>query len=298
MKIFSGSSNPKLAQKIANHFNSKIENINLSRFPNGESRVWIKEEVNNGTCVIVQSFSSPPDRHIIEFCLIADALYRAGAKKIIGVIPWFGYCVQDKVFRQGEPLTSKVIAKIVQHAKVRKLITVDLHNETMLGFFDKPILHLSATDLFINYFSKKEKVDYIISPDLGALKKATKFAEKLNLPIAVINKKRDLNTGKVKIIGINQPVGGKKVLINDDFISTGQTLIKTAAFLKKMGVKKVYASLAHHFYIPGVQEKIEASQLDMLFATDTIQMPNKKEYNKLKIISISKMLAKAIERFR
>lgn len=298
MKIFSGSSNPKLAKKIASHLNLKLEKIQLSRFPNGEARVWIKEEVNNGTCVIIQSFSYPPDRHIIEFCLIADALYRAGAKKIVGVIPWFGYCVQDKVFREGEPLTSKVIAKIVQHSKARKLITVDLHNETMLGFFDKPILHLSATDLFIDYFKNKEKIDYLISPDLGALKKTTKFAGKLNLPIAVINKKRDLDTGKVTIIGINQKVKGKTVLINDDFISTGQTLIKTAAFLKKMGVKKVYASLAHHFYIPGVQEKIEQSQLDKLFVTDTIQIPEKKEYNKLEIISISKLLVKAIKRFK
>jgi len=298
MKIFSGSSNKPLAQKIARELGLKLGKIELSRFPNGEARVWVKEKVNNGICLIVQSFSLPPDENIIEFCLIADALYRAGARRTIGVVPWFGYCIQDKVFRQGEPLTSKVIAKIVHQAKIKKLITVDLHNETILGFFDKPVLHLSATDLFINYFKKEDKIDFVVSPDVGALKKVTKLANRLDLPIAVINKKRDLKTGRVSILGINQEVKGKKVLINDDFTSTGQTLIKTAAYLKKMGVEKVYASLAHHFYIPGVQEKIEKSQIDKLFVTDTIAPPKNKKYQKLKIISISGLLTQAIKDFK
>lgn len=298
MKIFSGSSNQGLAKKISQELNVKLGEIELTKFPNGEARVWVKEDVENQTCIIVQSFSYPPDRHIIEFCLIADALYRAGAKKSIAVIPWFGYCVQDKVFRSGEPLTSKVIAKIVGFAKIQKLITVDLHNETILGFFDKPVIHLSATDLFIKYFNSKEKIDFVISPDVGALKKATRFANKFNLPIAIINKKRDFKTGKVTILGINQKVKGKTVLINDDFTSTGQTLIKTSAFLKKIGVKKVYASLAHHFYIKGVQEKIEKSRLDKLFVTDTIQAPNKVKYNKLKIISIASLIADSIKKYK
>jgi ribose-phosphate pyrophosphokinase len=294
MKIFSGSSNLSLAKKIAKALDAKLGDIELSQFPNGEARVWIKEDVSNQKCFIIQSFSNPPDRFIIEFTLIADALKRRGAKEIIAVIPWFGYCVQDKVFREGEPLNSKVIAKIVQVSKINQLFTVDLHNETILGFFDIPAEHLKATPIFVDFF-KKDGIDLVISPDVGALKNTTKLAHALNLPIAVINKKRDLKTGKVKILGINQQVKGKKVLINDDFVSTGQTLMKTAAFLKKQGVKKVVACLTHHFYVPGVQEKIEKSEIDKIYVTDTIAKPEKKKYKKLNILSIAPLLAQKIK---
>ena len=295
MKIFSGSSNQGLAAKIAKILSLRLGEVELSRFPNGECRVWVTEQYTNSECIVVQSFSNPPDNNIIEFCLIVDALKRMGAKKITAVIPWFGYCIQDKVFRPGEPLTSKVIAKIIQNTGVDKLITVDFHNETILGFFDIPVVHLSATTLFIDYFKKNEVIDLVISPDVGALKKATKMAQALNLPIAVINKKRDLSSGKVEIVGVDQKIEGKTVLINDDFTSTGQTLIKAAEFLKNQGVKKIYASLAHHFYAPGLQEKIEASQLDKLFVTDTIQSQEIKKWKKLEIISIANLLAKELK---
>ncbi len=293
MKIFSGSSNQSLAKKIAKQLDTKLGDIELSQFPNGESRVWVKEKVSDEKCFVVQSFSNPPDRYIIEFCLIADALKRKGAKKIIAVIPWFGYCVQDKVFREGEPLNSKVIAKIVQATKLDQLMTVDLHNETILGFFDIPAEHLKATPIYVDFF-KKNGIEMVISPDVGALKNTTKLAHALEMPIAVINKKRDLKTGKVKILGINQQVKGKRVLINDDFVSTGQTLMKTAAFLKEQKVKEVVACLTHHFYVPGVQEKIEKSQIDKLYVTDTITKPKDKKYKKLNILPIAPLLAEKI----
>lgn len=294
MKIFSGSSNLPLAKKIAKELDTKLGDIELSQFPNGEARVWVKEKVGNQKCFVIQSFSNPPDRYIIELTLITDALKRRGAKQIIAFIPWFGYCVQDKVFREGEPLNSKVIAKIVQVTKLNQLFTVDLHNETILGFFDIPAEHLKATSIFIDFF-KKDGIDLVVSPDVGALKNTTKLAHSLDMPIAVINKKRDLKTGKVKILGVNQQVKGKKVLINDDFVSTGQTLMKTAAFLKEQGVKKVVACLTHHFYVPGVQEKIEKSKIDKIYVTDTITPPKNHKYKKLNILSIAPLLAQKIK---
>jgi len=296
MKIFAGSSNPKLAKKIAKELRVKLGKIELSRFANNEARVWIKEDVINKKAVIVQSFSYPPDEHLMEFCLICDALKRLGARKIIAVIPWLGYCVQDKVFRPGEPLSSKVIAKILQSLKINRIVTLDLHNETIAGFFDFSFTHLSATQVFIDYFAQKKiGIDSIISPDVGALKRATIFAQALNLPLTVINKKRNLITGKVSILGVNNEVKGKKVLVVDDFISTGGTLIKTANFLKEKGAQKVYAAITHHFYVKRVQEKVDKSQLDQLFVTDTIKPPEKINSKKLKIISIGKLLAENIE---
>jgi ribose-phosphate pyrophosphokinase len=290
MKIFSGTSNLPLTKKIAKSLNKNLGKIELTEFPNGEARVWVKEHVQNESCVVVQSFSKPPDKHIIEFCLICDALKRSGASRIIGLIPWFGYCVQDKVFRKGEPLNSKVIAKIIQVSKLDKLITLDLHNETVLGFFDVPAIQLSATAIFVNNL-KEKNYDLIVSPDVGAVKSTTKLANQLDLPIAVINKKRSVKTGKVKIVGINQQVKGKRVLINDDFISTGQTLIKTADFLKGKGVKHVSAALTHHFYVPGVQSKLNKSSLDKIYITDSIKKPVEIKSNKLITFTAADLLA-------
>lgn len=297
MKIFAGSSNQKLAKKIAQVLKIKMGKIELSRFANGEARIWVKEDMVNKTAIVVQSFSYPPDEHLIELCLIVDALRRLGVKKIISVIPWMGYCIQDKVFRPGEPLSSKVIANIVQNLKVNNVITLDLHNQTIEGFFDIPFTELFTTYTIIDYLKKRIKVDTIVSPDVGAVKKTVLFAKAFNTPnLVTINKKRDLRSGEVSIVGVNGKIQGKSVLIVDDFISTGGTLIQTANYLKRNGVKKVYACLAHHFYIPGVQEKVEDSFLDMLYATDTVEQPNKVKYSKLKIISVANLIGKEIKK--
>ncbi|MFC1711222.1 ribose-phosphate diphosphokinase [Patescibacteria group bacterium] len=296
LKVYSGSSNNILAKKISDFLNVKLGQVELSRFANNECRVWIKDKEKISKAVIVQSFSYPPDEHLIEFLFMVDALKRKGAKKIIAVIPWFGYCIQDKVFRPGEPLSSKVMARLLQSVKVSHTITLDLHNETISGFFDMPFTHLKARDVFIDYFKNKKIVDTIVSPDVGALKNATVFAQNMNLPLVIINKARNLATGKVSIVGVSGEIKGKSVLIPDDFISTGGTLVQTAKFLKDRGVKKVYAALTHHFYVPGVQEKIEKSSLDMLYVTDTIKKPVVKKYKKLTIISVANLLAKAINK--
>jgi ribose-phosphate pyrophosphokinase len=178
---------------------------------------------------------------------------------------------------------------------VNKIITLDLHNETIAGFFDIPFVHLSAVPIFIDYFKTKADFDLIVSPDVGGLKRATRFAQVLDLPLATINKKRDLATGKVKILGVNAKIEGRSVIIVDDFVSTGQTLMESAKFLKNKGVKSVSACLTHHFYISGVQEKIEQSALDMLYVTDTIQSPaNRVKYKKLKVLSVAGLIAKNI----
>lgn len=296
MKIFAGLSNPKLAKKVASLVGIKLGKIELSRFANGESRVYVKERVVNEKAVVLQSFSYPPDEHLVEFCLIVDALKRLGAKKIIAVIPWLGYCIQDKVFRLGEPLSSKVIANILQALKVDKIITLDIHNETVAGFFDLDFIHLSALSVFVDYFKKSRlRIEAIISPDIGGLKRSTTFAQEINLPLLAINKKRDLVTGKVSILGLEGKVKEQAVLIVDDFISTGGTLIKVARFLKEKGAKKVYAAATHHFYIKGVQKKIDKSPLDGLFVTDTIMPQSEVKSSKLKIISVSGLIAKELK---
>jgi len=294
MLVFSGSSNKSLAKKLARKINCRLGKIELSRFTNDEARVWVKEKKAGRKAVVVQSLSQPTDHHLIEFCLICDALRRKGVKEIIGVIPWLGYSKQDKVFREGEPLSVKVIAKMLQVVSLEKIITFDLHNLAILGFFDIPLINLSANQLFIEYF--KNKIDentVVVAPDAGSVKSSSNFAQELGIDVAYINKKRDLTSGKVIIKGINGKVKGKDVLIVDDMLVTGSTLIETAKFLKKEKVQSIKVVVTHHLYVNKTQEKIDKSKIDELIVTDTVKQKDKSK--KLKILSIVGMLGEAIK---
>lgn len=297
MKIFSGSSNIALAKKIASNLNSSLGKIELSKFANGECRVWIKEKIEGQTVIVVQSFSQPSNEHIIEFLLIVDALYRLGADKILAVIPWMAYSPQDKVFRLGEPLSAKVIGSIISGSLVDRIFTFDIHNDSIAGFFSKPLEHMSGDKLFINEIKNSNKLGQavIVSPDFGAIKRSRVFANTLGLEQLVIDKTRDKKTGQVEIFGISGSVKGKICLLFDDFISTGQTAINTAAKLKEWGAKKVIFSATHHFDILGVSAKLQKSDIDQVLLSDTIAVSNLSKYFKLKMLSTSKIIAKNLK---
>jgi len=293
MKIFSGSSNPALAKKVARKAKFKLGAVELSRFGNNEVRVWVKEK-KVGKVVVVQSLSEPTGNCLVELGLLVDALKRKGANSVVGVIPYFGYSKQDKVFRVGEPLSVKVIAKMIQVFGFERIITFDLHNLAILGFFDVPLVNLSAKDLFLNYFSKKSKKDLVVvAPDAGAVKSSTNFAESLGVDVGFINKKRDLGTGKVMIKGMVGEVKGKEVIIIDDMIVTGGTLIESAKFLKKQGAKKIIVGATHHLYVSGTQKKLDKSPIDKIVVTDTIAQKDKSR--KLKVLSVDKLIAEEVK---
>ncbi|MEA3355130.1 MAG: ribose-phosphate pyrophosphokinase [Patescibacteria group bacterium] len=293
MKIFAGSSNLGLAKKIAKKAGLNFGKIEVSRFKNDESRILVKEDRLGKEAVVVQSLSQPTDHNLIEFNLICDALKRMGVKEITAVIPWLGYSKQDKVFRQGEPLSVKVIAKMLQVISLEKIITFDLHNLAILGFFEIPVINLSARLLLEDYFLKKiNKNTIVVAPDAGAIKLSTAFAHKLGIGVVYIDKKRDLKTGKVKIFGISGGVKGKEVIIIDDMIATGGTLIKTANFLRKKGVQSIKVGVTHHLYVNGTQEKLEKSAIDEIVVTDTIKPKIKSK--KLKVLSVAEIITKEI----
>ncbi|MGI5827612.1 MAG: ribose-phosphate diphosphokinase [Patescibacteria group bacterium] len=296
MQIFSGSTNPSLARKIARNLDVPMGKVELSVFPNNELRVWVKEKKVDKDVAVVQSFAGDPNKAIIEFCLLIDALRRCGAHHITAVIPWMGYCIQDKIFRPGEALSAKVVANIIQSVNPNRIITVDLHNESIQGFFSVPITHLSANPLFIDLIKQKKAVDCIVSPDVGALKETTRIAYELNLPMVVVNKKRDLKTGEVSIISISGDCKDKRALIMDDFISTGGTLIQTINFLKKNKAKKTIVAATHHLFVEGTQQKLAKSSLNELYITDTVDMPqlDTKVSLETNIISVSGIIAEAL----
>jgi ribose-phosphate pyrophosphokinase len=271
--------------------------MEITSFANGETRVWVKEKKIEKQVVVVQSLSTPTNEHLIEFCLICDALHRGGATEIMAVIPWMGYSKQDKVFRFGEPLSAKVVAQILQTTKVAKIITIDLHNKATLGFFDCPIVELSARPILLDYFKKNlSDKTVVVAPDAGAVKASTAFAMELGVPVVYIDKKRDLVSGEVRVMGMSSSVKGLEVIIVDDNVFTGSTLLETAKELKKAGAKTIRVGLTHHLYVPGVQEKLEGSEIDEIVVTDTVARGYSGGQNqdlgssKLKILSVAQLI--------
>ncbi|MFH2085309.1 MAG: ribose-phosphate pyrophosphokinase [bacterium] len=301
MQIFAGSSNRELAGKIAKLLGVKLGKLEISQFANGETRVWVQEPKIEKEVIVVQSLSSPTNDHLMEFCLICDALHRGGAREITAVVPWMGYSKQDKVFRLGEPLSCKVVAQILTLARLARIITVDLHNRATLGFFDTPITELSAKELLVEYFKQKLSKDSLIAaPDAGSVKVATAFAAELGVPVVYLDKKRDLESGDVTVVGMSRSVTGAEVLLIDDNVFTGATLLETAKELKKDGTKSIRVGLTHHLYVPGVQEKIEKSAIDEMVVSDTIECKNvqiqKRKSKKLKVLSVAQMIVDELQR--
>lgn len=293
MLVFSGSSNRLLAGRLAKSLKTRVGEMELSRFANDEVRVWVKEKQVGKRAVLLQSLSQPVDTHLVEFALISDALKRKGVKEIIAVIPWLGYTKQDKVFRAGEPLSAEVVAKMLQVVPLKRVIVYDLHNLTVRKFFDVPVKNLSGRKLFREYFANKiDKETILVAVDAGAAESSARFGKDLGIEVAYINKRRDLNNGRVTIKGISKNVKGKKVLIKDDMIATGSTLVEAAKFLKKQAVQSVEVAATHHLYVPGAQKKIDQSPIDSLLVTDTVE-PREKS-RKLRVISVADKLAEEI----
>lgn len=295
MTLFSGSSNPTLAKALVEATGLSWGEAELSNFPNEELKISVGK--SSSTAYLLQSFSSPVNSHIIEYCLMADAIKRQGARELVSIIPWYGYSKQDKVFQKGQPLSAKVIAKLIQTTGTEHVITVNLHNPSITGYFDIPVTNINAFPLFIKHLNGQKKNDtVVVSPDAGALKDTTTIAHQLNLPLVSLNKKRDAQTGQVSILGSSDSVKDKHILLFDDMVATGSTLLKTSQYLKEQAANSITVCATHHLYINGVQEKLDNSPITTLFVTDTIQKPNHINSKKLQTISISPLLKDSLPR--
>lgn len=271
-KIFAGSSNPNLTKAVSQKSGIALGQIDIGRFSDTEIDVWVKDEVNNSDVFILQSNSAPVNDNIIELALIADALKRSGAHRIEAVIPYFGYSRKEKQTRSGEPISAKVIADLITASGVNKIVCMDLHADAIVGFFNVPVIYLSALEVLATRL-KKEKLDspIVVAPDVGGVKRARNFATILNAPLAVIEKHRQVATrDKMEVLSISGEVTGDTAIIIDDIISTGSTTIESARALKKKGVKKVIVCATHAVFAENALENLEKSDIDKIFVTDTI----------------------------
>lgn len=304
MNIISGSSNPQLATAIADQINkiskkkaSQLIPIEISKFANDEKRVWIKDKelVRGQEVCLVQSFNAPVDENIIETLLIIDALERLGARGVTLIIPWLGYSLQDKVFRPGEAIAAKVVADIISQRFINQIFLLDLHNSSIPGFFSVPTHHLFADEIFINYLKKEIDFDQAVvaSPDFGGIKRSRIFAEKVALDVVNIDKSRDLKTGQVTAHELHGPsVKNKTVIVIDDVIISGSTVIESANLLKKNGAKKVYFLASHGVFCQGLNE-LENSAVDQIIVSNSIRQKQETS-KKLTVLDISSVFAQEL----
>lgn len=296
--LFSGTSNQPLAAEVASLLGMSLGNIDLTRFADGELRPWVQEDVRDKTVFVIESLSFPMDEHIMEMVLIGDAIRRMAPKTMIAVIPYMGYSRQDKLHREGEPVSARVIAKFLEISMYSEMICVDLHNDAIVGFFQVPVTHISALPMLAEEVKRlNPKNGVIISPDVGGVKRARNLAYLLDMPMVVMEKRRALDkydtSEMFQIIG---DVKGKTAIIVDDIISTGGTTAQGAKSLKDAGASNVVIMTTHGVLAGDAAANLTKAPLERVIVTNSIAIPKEKKFDKLEVVSIAPLLADAIGR--
>ena len=291
MKIFSGISNKPLAEKVAKKLGTDLSPLEIHIFPDGEKRVRVLGKVVGEECVVVQPTSPDPDVNYMELFFIVDALRRSGAKSVTAVVPYLGYQRQDHIFRIGEAVSLEVVATLLKWGGVDEIIAFDLHSIKIPEIFKIKLTHLSALPIFAKEIRRMGNDTVLVSPDAGGIRRIKLLSQMLNnMPYAVIKKDRDLVTGKVTVNGINGNVKENAIIV-DDMISTGSTIVTAANLLRSKGVKNVYVFATHAVFSQDSPKILGNSLLQKVFVTNTINIPKEKQFPKLKILSVSEMIA-------
>jgi ribose-phosphate pyrophosphokinase len=274
----------------------KLGKSSVSHFSDGEIQIHIEESVRGSEVYVVQSTSYPVNDNILELLIMIDALKRASAGIINIVIPYYGYGRQDRKARSREPITAKLVANLLEKTGADRILTMDLHTSQIQGFFDIPVEHLYGVPILGQYFQEKELEDIVIvAPHNGSIGRARKVANLLHAPIALIDKRR-FEENAFETTSVVGNVEGKNAIIIDDLIDTGDTIVLAAKTLAENGAKAIYAGCTHPVFTDKAIEKIEASPINELVVTNTIELPSEKEISKIKTISVAPLLVEAIDR--
>jgi ribose-phosphate pyrophosphokinase len=295
-KIFCGSANKALAEEVCSFLGVPLGQTKLISFSDGEIHFQLLENVRGADVFLVQPTSYPVDTHIMELLIMIDALKRASAGRITVVIPYYGYARQDRKDRPRVAITSKLVADLLQAAGANRALLVDLHAAQIQGFFNIPVDHLFASPVLVGYFRDLNLPNLtVVSPDAGGVERARFFAQKLGVPLAIVDKRRtDINVTEVmNVIG---DVKGRTCIILDDIVDTAGTLTKTAEALMKEGAENVYACASHAVLSGPAVDRIAASPLKELVVTNTIPLqPAAAALPKIKVLSVAGLLGRAIE---
>ena len=298
LMLFTGNANKKLADDIASKLKIKISSALVTRFSEGEVRVQINDNVRGKDVFVIQPTCPPVNENLMELLIMVDALRRASAWRITAVIPYYGYARQDRKDRPRVPITAKLVANLLTNTRADRILTMDLHADQIQGFFDIPLDHLYAVNVFVDYFQKRKlKNLVVVAPDVGGIKMARAYAKRLGAGLAILDKRR-ISPESAEVMHLLGDVEGKRAIIVDDIIATGGSLVEAINSLHNRGVKDIYAAISHGVLSGNAVEKIEKSYLKELLITDTIPLPSsvKSKTKKIKVLSVAELLADAIKR--
>ena len=297
IKVFACNSNKTLAIAIADKLGLKLGDCEVEKFSDGEISVKINETIRGADVFIIQSTSYPVNDNLMELMIMIDALRRASANTINVVLPYYGYARQDRKARSREPITAKLVANMLQNSGVTRIVALDLHAAQIQGFFDIPVDHLMGAPLLADYFINEGVAAnaVVVSPDHGGVTRARALAEFLKAPIAIIDKRRP-RPNVAKIMNIIGDVKGKKCIMIDDMIDTAGTISKGAQALMDAGAEEVYASATHAVLSGPAIERLDNSPLKQVVVTDSIQLPDEKQIDKIVQVSVAPLIGAAIKR--
>ncbi|MFZ7124547.1 MAG: ribose-phosphate diphosphokinase [Desulfobacterales bacterium] len=297
LRVFSGSSNPELAEEICGRLGIELSPLNISRFSNDNLFVQILDNVRERDVFIVQSFTEPVSDHIIELFIALDALRSASAHRITAVIPYFSYARSDKKDAPRISIAARLMADLIQTAGACRVLTMDLHADSVHGFFSMPVDHLTAAPIITQHLIENVDLTHsvAVATDAGGAKRVGKFAERLHVPMAIIDKRRrgDNQVEQGLVVG---DVRGRDAIIFDDEISTGSTLVATVKTLMRAGARRLIVGATHPVLCGPAVRDLAASEIESIIVTNTVRVPPEKQIEKLKILSVAPLLAEAIRR--
>ncbi|WP_322114237.1 ribose-phosphate pyrophosphokinase [Aquabacterium sp. A7-Y] len=296
--LFTGNANPSLSQEIANHLGIALGQASVGRFSDGEVTVEIQQNVRARDVFIVQPTCAPTNEHLMELCIMADALKRASARRITAVIPYFGYARQDRRPRSTRvPISAKVVANMLEVVGINRVLTMDLHADQIQGFFDIPVDNIYASPVLLSDLKSRNYDDLVVvSPDVGGVVRARALAKQLGCDLAIIDKRRP-KANVSEVMHVIGEIEGRNCVIMDDMIDTAGTLVKAAEVLKERGAKSVYAYCTHPVFSGPALERIRNSELDEVVITNTIPLVEAaKPITKIRQLSVAFLFAETIRR--
>ncbi|MCL2370839.1 MAG: ribose-phosphate pyrophosphokinase [Firmicutes bacterium] len=298
IQLFAGNASKKLGAAIADKLKINLSKLEVGKFSDGECSVHIGESVRGADVFVVQSTSYPVNDNLMELLVIIDALRRASAARITAVIPYFGYARQDRKARARDPITAKLVADIIETSGADRVLTMDLHAPQLQGFFDIPVDHLLGMPVLCRALIKDKLLNgnaVVVSPDVGSVNRARQMAQKLNCPLAIVDKRRP-HANSSEVMHIVGDVKGKVCLLVDDMIDTAGTITNSAKALVEVGgATKVFCACTHPVLSGKAMERLTQSNIEKIYTLDTIELPPEKKIPKIIEVSVASIFSEAIE---
>ncbi|MBN2339573.1 MAG: ribose-phosphate pyrophosphokinase [Acidobacteria bacterium] len=295
LRIFSGNSNPPLAEEICRHLGIPLGAISLARFSDGELYCQILENVRGKDVFIIQPTCCPVNNNLMELLIMIDAFKRSSAARITAVIPYYGYARQDRKDKPRVPISSKLVADLLTAAGTNRILSMDLHAGQIQGFFNIPVDHLYAAPVLVEYFRNMNIPDLtVVSPDAGGVERARAFAKRLDADLAVVDKRRT-GPNEAEVLHVIGHVSGRNIIICDDMIDTAGTLVNTVLALKKKKAERIYASATHGILSGPAIDRLRSAPLEEILLTNTVPIAPEKVLPNMKVLSVAPLLGTAIQ---